>query len=562
MAWAAVKSAAELVAKEKNVKCLVGPEINGWVAIYPAGSGEDDSFGHAIAKRLPCDVLHLQVHDDDVLAYSLWRDGKLADSYWSNPGILGEENWQEENDRRGDPDQFRPIIGDNANRLASVLNRDEEYTSESERLAKLAKVLGISNAVTAYEYLEAGERAGIEGWRKFEAIPPKPQVLKLKRATAKKIRSEMRRAGLLLYAEERKEFSVTGIGCVYKNGFLLGWSDFYRGDHLIGAHTPPGHDAQLNPVEFPSHLVELSSDMNGSLSLIRTRQSIRVVDGTRTLREFPEIENLRGAVVSPGRDVLAYAAAQNVVVIETETGRQLQMFAARNPAILAIHPTGQWIVESGDLLSICCLTGDPRISHVYVGGHFRVAAANVVGIEEPGCIGFSRDGRFFWCCTNVGLRIYEWESLASGAIRKPRWFIKLHDQLPNRWQKQVTAVAEEFEGDGIVFGTFAGKLARFDLCTGELFKLAAMPTGGCIQKAFFSVDGKTLAVYSDHSTQKGPRSVPKHTRSWEIIDYVKLRDSGECLGKANPLAPPDCSAIPDRRYWRSSNPRTNRRKRD
>jgi hypothetical protein len=540
-AWASVKAAAELVAKQRFIKCLIGPEINGWIAIYPEGNGQDHSFGHAMAQQLPCDVLHLLVHDDGVLAYWLWRNRKLADAYCSNPGALVEENRQEEEKRRGDPDQFRPIIGDHANRLAALLNRDEQYTFESERLTKLAKVLGISNAVTAYEYLIDGERAGIKGWRKFEAIPVKLQESTLKRATAGAIRSTLRQAGVLLYSEERKEFTVVGIGCVYEDGFLLGWSDFYHGEHQIGVHGSPWNDAQPSPVEFPSYLTELSSNLNGSLSLVRTGQSIRVVDGRRTLREIPEIENLRGAIVSPRRDVLAYAASQNVVVVEVETGRQLYSFPYRMPRELAIHPSGKWVVASGDQLRITCVEDDPCTRDFMVGGNYRVAIANVVGVEETGCIGFSRDGRLFWCGTNVGLRIYEWESLASGTSRKPRWLIRLHDQLPSYWQKQVTVIAEEVDGNGIVFGTFAGKLARFDLRTGELFKLAAMPTGGCVEMALFSVDGKTLAVYSDHSTQKGPRSMPKHTRSWEVLDYRKLRDAEVALGRAehsNPLTTP------------------------
>jgi len=346
---------------------------------------------------------------------------------------------------------------------------------------------------------------------------------------------------VLLYAEERKEFTVLGVGCAYEGGFLLGWSNFYQGEHQIGAHRSPWNEVQPSPVEFPSHLAELMGDINGHLSLVRTGQSIHIVDGRKSPREFPKIENLRGAIVSPQRDVLAYAAAQNVVITEVETGRQLHAFAHRNPRELAIHPSGKWVVASGDLLRISCLNGDPYKRDFYVGGNSRVAIANVVGIEQPGCIGFSRDGRLFWCGTNVGLRIYEWESIACGTSRKPRWLIKLHNELPSIWHRQVTAIVEEPDGNGIVFGTIAGNLARFDLRTGELFKLAVMPTGGCVTMLLFSVDGKTIAVYSDHSTQKGPRSMPKHTRSWEILDYLKLRDAGVAHGRAeksHPHAPP------------------------
>jgi hypothetical protein len=537
---AAAKAAAELVAQQRSTKCLIGPEINGWIGVYPEDRGQDHSFGHAVAQLLPCDVLHLMVHDDDVLAYWLWRNGHLVDRYWSNPGALDEENRQEEEDHRGDPEKFRPLIGDNANRLAAILKRDEPYTFESERLTRLAKVLGISNAVTAFEYLEGGERKGIKGWRKFAPIPPRFKEPKVKRPTAKSNRSKMLRAGVLLYAEESQEFFVVGIGCVCEDGFILGWSDVQNGEHRIGVLGSPWKEARASAVEFPSHLTELSTGGDRSLSLIRAAQSVRVVDGRNTLQELSNIKNLRGAVVSPQRDILAYAAAQNVAVVEVGTGRQVTAFSSRNPSELAIHPSGRWVVASDSCLHICDLAEGSSVRDFYVGGNARVAIANIVGIEEPGCSGFSQDGTWFWCGTNVGLRIYEWESLANRSSRRPRWQIRLRDQLPSFWAKQVTAIAEEPDGNGVVFGTFRGKLARFDLHTGELFKLADLPTGGSVETVLFSEDGSALAVYSTLEIQKGPRSMPKFVGSWEVLDYLKLRNAAVALGQAgrsNPVDP-------------------------
>ena len=146
-AWAEVKAAVEVVAKQRSIKCLIGPEIDGWIGIYQEGNGQGNSLGHAVADQLTCDVLQLLVHDDDVLAYWLWRGRKLADCYCSAPEFFSEENPQGGDNRRGDPEQFRPIIGDSADRLAAILSRHEHYTFESERLAKLAKVLGISTVV-------------------------------------------------------------------------------------------------------------------------------------------------------------------------------------------------------------------------------------------------------------------------------------------------------------------------------------------------------------------------------------------------------------------------------
>jgi len=42
---AAVKAAAEAIAAKRSIHCLIGPELNGWVGIYPENHGQDDSVG-------------------------------------------------------------------------------------------------------------------------------------------------------------------------------------------------------------------------------------------------------------------------------------------------------------------------------------------------------------------------------------------------------------------------------------------------------------------------------------------------------------------------------------
>ena len=120
---AGLKAAAETVAAARKIRCLVGPELNGWVGIYPEGHGQDESVGQEIAGLVEADVLQVMVHDDEVMAYWLWRKHLLVDSYWSNPGILGDENVENEERRRGNAEQFREIVGDNIERLTKVLDR-------------------------------------------------------------------------------------------------------------------------------------------------------------------------------------------------------------------------------------------------------------------------------------------------------------------------------------------------------------------------------------------------------------------------------------------------------
>ena len=78
-----VLAAAEAVARDRGLKCLVGPALNGWVGVYPENHGQDETVGEQVAARVGGHALHLLVHDDDVLAYWLWLDGRLVDRYWT-----------------------------------------------------------------------------------------------------------------------------------------------------------------------------------------------------------------------------------------------------------------------------------------------------------------------------------------------------------------------------------------------------------------------------------------------------------------------------------------------
>jgi hypothetical protein len=265
-----------------------------------------------------------------------------------------------------------------------------------------------------------------------------------------------------------------------------------------------------------------------------------------------------GSAILQSANLVACAIGQQVVAIELSSGKRLCTFTRRNPALMAIHPSGKWLVVSDDTLGIIHMDAEPKISTVLVGKNFPVTIGNIRGIEEPGCVGFSRDGRYIWCGTNTGLRVFEWEPLANISRKRVGWNLRIQISLPSFWAKQVTAIVEEIDGSGIVFGTFRGKLLKLDLETGEYYKLADLPTGGEVRTLLFSGDGKALAVYSDYSTQKGPRTIPEHTRCWEIFDYHKLREAKTLLGrmKKPPTATEDSPE--DLSRWRRVSARGNR----
>jgi hypothetical protein len=535
---ARVLAAAEAVARAMNIKCLVGPAGNVWVGVYPEGDGQNPAVGEKLAAAVGGHALQLMVYDDDVLAYWLWRDGQLVDRYWSDPGGLDEKAAEEEEPLVGDPEQFRPIIGDECRHLAKLLDRRADHTFESRRLAKLATKLGITNAVTAFEMLEAGERSGVRGWRQFTAVPPRP--VPARKPSAKAARARLAKPGVLLYADERKGHFDLGIGCASRDGLLLGWHEAREGTHQLGLHRPPWGESDVSPAEISGPARYVGSDPNGDVAFVVGGTSIRILAESKTIFELSGVENLWRAVVAPDRSTLAYAAGQEVVVLDVATRRRLYAISHRNPRTLAFHPSGKWVVASGDMLRLISLDGEPCETVLYVGGNAPVTIGNVRGIEEPGCIGFSRDGRLFWCGTNVGMRLYDWATMTStSSWTRPKalWRLILRGELPSFWAKQVTAIAEEADGNGLVFGTHSGRLARLDLGNRQIQKLLDLPGGGKVEQLLLARDGSAVAVFSDFESRKGPRSVPKHAGVWEIFDYAKLRSTAAPVAVQIPEVP-------------------------
>ena len=74
-----VLAAAEAVARERSIKCLVGPALSGRVGVYPEGHGQNHRVGERLAAAIGGHARNVLVHDDDVPAYWLWHDGRRRD---------------------------------------------------------------------------------------------------------------------------------------------------------------------------------------------------------------------------------------------------------------------------------------------------------------------------------------------------------------------------------------------------------------------------------------------------------------------------------------------------
>jgi predicted RNA-binding protein Jag len=191
-----VQKAFDEVAKATDCKFLMGPVVNGWISGFPNNSGQNEKTSVEIAKRLPNDIFHLIVHDDDIFAYFFFRKGQLVDQYDSCPDYFKKVSLEEKQRWKGRPELFQDLLtkSGSLNKLKTLLAANKEkYSFEQERMREFVELLGLPNALGSYEYLDSGERDGIKGWKQFIHIPDLTAEKTAKKAAQNKIKAEKKR---------------------------------------------------------------------------------------------------------------------------------------------------------------------------------------------------------------------------------------------------------------------------------------------------------------------------------------------------------------------------------
>jgi hypothetical protein len=146
-------------------KAMVSPESSGCVVAYDEAS--DDQDGEAIAAlashlsgTLRCPVLAVLDHDDDILWYQLYENGKLTDEYDSTPGYF-DPSAEPSAPAGGDAQRLCCAFGatDVAD-VEAILRKssfdDDGYVFAHERHADLVRALGIPEFAVLKAYASFG----------------------------------------------------------------------------------------------------------------------------------------------------------------------------------------------------------------------------------------------------------------------------------------------------------------------------------------------------------------------------------------------------------------------
>jgi hypothetical protein len=147
--------------------CVVTPVDKGTVVVFDEESDEQDrqviaSLAAELSGKLRCSLLVVMNHDDDVLWYQLYADGRLVDEYDSSPGYFDSD--AEPSAPSGGDAVKLCLAFDSSNEaeVDRVLRKssfdDDGFVFAFQRHAALVSALGISvfGVGTAYASFDGG----------------------------------------------------------------------------------------------------------------------------------------------------------------------------------------------------------------------------------------------------------------------------------------------------------------------------------------------------------------------------------------------------------------------
>jgi hypothetical protein len=371
---AKVLHAAASAATKAEIRCLVGPLLDGWVAVYPQDAGQDPSIGQAIARQVGGDVLQTVVYDDHLMAYWLWHEGDPADNYWSNPGCFNEADRRSQESLTGDPLAFGDLVAGRENALLDLLDRNHpDFAFEAARLQQFMQLLGIRNGVTSYEYLKAGERAGIEGWDEFDEVPAEAvaaeqAALRAHRQQIQQRKTQLRQQWLLL--TDVVEDRLMPRACAAGGGILVAWEGYGRDEARIEFYRPPWGEAEPGEIETGGTLNSICADAAGRrvAMALGNRVVVWETNGWRPILELVESDWAVQSALSADGKLVAYASREGVFVHEIDSGKRLTALTAHGGPALAFHPSGDWLMSAGNAVWIARIDGSDPWRELYPGG--------------------------------------------------------------------------------------------------------------------------------------------------------------------------------------------------
>jgi hypothetical protein len=571
-----VQVALEDLARDSKTKFLLAPPLDGWVTLFPSDNGQDFSIAGKLAEKISAPILHCLVHDDDVFAYQFHDRGKLVGTYNSCPDYFGGEP----EPRGGDVDLLQSILPDPSRRkeLKQLLD-SKRFDFEMERLEKFSLLVGLPNAVSAYEYLQAGERDGIKSWKQFIHVPDLTAERNSKRSAKAKAKAEMKQLakdGLLVLGMTGQKtshslFHTSPVWCVTKtNEVLLAWSG-----EPIGASSPTRvsyvntQTGKVTPteVEVSSHVQHMAVTSNGAwiaagCACGEWKTQIWNLKDGKLVTEIPQSRAVAEVCFSLDDQKLFSLSEGTITVIDlTSIGATKTILLPDASRTMVLHPGGEYLVaECQGMLALVYLPtltvlktvwfppppGPERELMEYaasqaVGDQFLSSLEGRVSKDEfknaqarikrhflpkqnVFCLSFGTLGNYLFCGTGSGLCVLAWDKLLAATDMtsiEPQAFIPAESDVRDDGtpgQKLIYAVPVDSIGKRALFAGVEGKIKFVNFQDGRIGDLLAPLERRPFWRLELTPDRKALVGTAVHLTIRGKKDPSK----FQIWNYPML----------------------------------------
>lgn len=155
-----LESLAAANARER-LQFYVAEPVGQWLAVFPNFTPELERSAKSISKQLDCLVLLFLLADEDDLYVMFFRRGKQLP--WFKLAIGRKRTGKEREKLRTKLKTLADICDEEARaKLLSILADTTDVTFMSDVLRSACEIIGVRNAFTSFDYLQRGDRDGLE----------------------------------------------------------------------------------------------------------------------------------------------------------------------------------------------------------------------------------------------------------------------------------------------------------------------------------------------------------------------------------------------------------------
>lgn len=153
-----------------GLRFYVTEPLDGWLAVFPNFTPELERTAKTLSAKLGCFVLLLLSADEDDLYMMFFHQGKQLP--WFKVAA-GRKRIGKERDKMATKLEALAEVCDAERRarLLSILADATNVTYASDLLRSVCEIAGIRNAFTSFDYLQRGERDGLESPGELALVP-------------------------------------------------------------------------------------------------------------------------------------------------------------------------------------------------------------------------------------------------------------------------------------------------------------------------------------------------------------------------------------------------------